>query len=730
MLRLALLALALSTGVGAAQPPMADGARSRDDRDPERDRDLDLDRDPNPDRPAAPPERSGAASGAKSRDDETPPDLGETVVSATRLPRPATDLPTTVLVVRSDELDRSAATTLDASLRTLPSFATLRRSTSLVADPSSQGLNLRGVAPSAVARALLLDDGVPVNDPFGGWIAWRAVPRLGLERVEVAPGGASALYGSFALGGVVALVPRAVDGAAVRAEAYGGSLGTRGIAVWGADRAGALGGSIEAEHAATDGYVVVAPWDRGAVDGRAAARHTTVSARVLAGGATGARLTLGGTFFDEDQDGGTRYTQAAQRTATARLGLAARVGEVRVDAALYGGARRFTQDRARVSADRSSEALAASQEVPSNDVGGWAVAALPPLGAHVVSAGLDLRRVSGTSREDLHPAEPTSSSPLAREASGTQWTGGLFAQDAWSPSAALELAGAVRVDLWRDEDGRTAVTRAGDGVEEVRLAARTRAVLSPRLAVRWSPSSAVTVRASAYRAFRAPTLNELYRSFQVGTVLTAPNPALEAETLVGGEVGPELRLGGVSLRATGYWNALLDPLTIVTLDAPLPDGSTRQRVNLGRARVRGVETEVAWRVSGPLALSAAWTLADSSVTSAPGHPELVGKALVHAPAHRISARAVLASARLGSAAVEVRWLGRAFEDDRNTLELPAYATLDFLASRPMVGGLELFAAIENALDRTYLVGRAGVDTVGAPRAVRAGLRYSGGAARR
>ncbi|ABS28433.1 TonB-dependent receptor [Anaeromyxobacter sp. Fw109-5] len=714
-LRRALVALALSTGVGVAQP----GAAGRGDEAGDRDR------------TAAHPERGAVANAADSRDDEPPPDVGETVVSATRLPRPVADLPTTVLVVRSDELDRSAATTVDATLRTLPSFATLRRSTSLVADPSSQGLNLRGVAPSAVARALLLDDGVPVNDPFGGWISWRAVPRLGLERVEVAPGGASALYGSFALGGVVALVPRAIEGAAARAEAYGGSLGTRGAAVWAADRAAALGGSLEAEHAATDGYVVVAPWDRGAVDGRASARHTTVSARVLAERATGARLTLGGTFFDEEQDGGTRYTQAAQRTATARLGLAARVGEVRLDAALYGGARRFTQDRARFSADRGSEALAASQEVPSNDVGGWAVAALPPLGAHVVSAGLDLRRVSGTSRERLYPPDPAPSSPVAREASGRQWTGGLFAQDAWSPSAALELAGAARVDLWRDEEGRSGVTRADGALEEVHHAARTRAVFSPRLAARWSPSSAITVRASAYRAFRAPTLNELYRPFQVGTVLTASNPALGPETLAGGEAGPEVRLaGGLSLRATGYWNALLDPLTIVTLDAPLPDGSTRRRVNLGRARVRGLETEVAWHPSGPLALSAAWTLADSRVTSAPGYPELVGKALVHAPAHRVSGRAVLAGGRIGSAALEVRWLGRAFEDDRNTLELPGFATLDAFASRPLVGGLELFAAIENALDRRYLVGRAGVDTIGAPRAIRAGLRFAAGASGR
>lgn len=714
MLLPALIAVALSAAVAAA-----------DSSGPERGERREVDHGLDPDRAGDTPSSPLPGGG------DSLPDLGETVVSATRAPRPAADLPTTVLVLGAEELARSPATTMDAALRTIPSFATLRRSTSLVADPSSQGLNLRGVAPSAVARALLLDDGVPVNDPFGGWVPWRAVPRLGLERVEVAPGGASALYGSFALGGVVALVPRPIERAAARAEAYGGTHGTRGAALWTGSRARWLGGALEAEHAATDGYAVVAPWDRGPIDGRASARHTTVSARLLAEPAGGPRLTLGGAFFDEDQDGGTRYTRAAQRSVTARLGLAGRAGPVRLEAALYGGSRRFTQDRARVSADRSAESLAVSQEVPSTDAGGWAVASLPRLGAHALSAGIDLRRVEGTSRERLHPPEVSASSAVARSASGAQWTGGLFVQDAWSPGPALELAGAARVDLWRSEDGRTSVTRAGGEVEGASHAARTRAVFSPRLAGRWSPSSAVTLRASAYRAFRAPTLNELYRSFQVGTVLTAPNPALESETLHGGEAGPELRLpGGVSLRATGFWNVLSDPMIIVTLDAPLPDGATRQRVNLGRARVRGVEVDAGWSAAEPLALSVAWTLTDARVTSAPGHPELVGRRLPHDPRHRVSARAVLEQARIGSAALELRWLSTAFEDDRNTLALPAYATVDLLAARPLAGGLEVFAALENALDRRYLVGRAGVDTIGAPRTVRAGLRFAAGAASR
>jgi outer membrane receptor protein involved in Fe transport len=657
------------------------------------------------------------------------PDVGETVVTGTRAPRPAADLPTTVLVIGREELQRAAATTVDAALRRLPSFATLRRSTSLVADPSSQGLNLRGVAPSAVSRALLVDDGVPVNDPFAGWVAWRAVPRLALDRIEVAPGGASALYGSFALGGVVALVPREITGPALEVESAGGTPGTYELAAHAADRRGVLAGALDVETAGTDGYVVVAPEARGAIDRRAHARHATVSGRLVAERGGGPRLTLGGAFFDEDQDGGTRFTRAAARALTGRVGLAWRSGPAHLSATAFGGTRRFTQDRARVAADRSTEAHAAAQEVPSTDAGLSLLASVPARAGHSLSAGMDLRAVAGTSEERLFPASTSASSTISRDAGGRQWTGGLFAQDAWEALPGLELAGALRLDLWRSDRGRT-LRRAADGTaDEERFDARSRAIVSPRVALRWTASPAVTVRASAYRAFRAPTLNELYRAFQVGTVLTAPNPALEPETLIGAETGPEISLGGaLRVRAAAFWNVLADGMTIATLPSPLPDGATRQRVNLGRIRVRGVETDATLRFA-PLEATLAWTHTDARVTSSPGFEALQGKRLAHDPPDRVTARLVLDDVALAGALVEVRWTARAFEDDLERLPLPAYAVVDLGAWRALGRAADIFVELENALDRAYLAGRAGVETIGAPRTVRAGLRVRLGDAR-
>ena len=70
----------------------------------------------------------------------------------------------------------SPALTLDDFLRRVPGFTLFRRTSSLVAHPTAQGVSLRGVGPSGASRSLVLADGIPLNDPFGGWVYWSRVP--------------------------------------------------------------------------------------------------------------------------------------------------------------------------------------------------------------------------------------------------------------------------------------------------------------------------------------------------------------------------------------------------------------------------------------------------------------------------------------------------------------------------------------------------------------------------
>jgi outer membrane receptor protein involved in Fe transport len=661
----------------------------------------------------------------------TAPDENTTVVTATRMPRPVRDAPAAVTVLPRSEIERSPTQTLDELLRTIPSFATFRRSNSVASDPTAQGLNLRGIGPSGVSRSLVLVDGEPANDPFGGWFYWRSIPRLGIERVEIAPGGGSALYGNYALGGVVQVISRPISGPALDADAALGLPRELWVAARGAQRLGALGASLEGEAFSTAGYPVVAPYARGSVDGDSPSDHQTLNGRVELQLAPWVELFGNGGYFRESQNGGTEFTTAQVSAGHYRVG-ARFTGVLAGDLELgfFGHAQSFNQKRARISTDRSMEALAASQNVPSDDQGlvlAWTSAAFAAGGTHRLAAGAELRRIHGSSHENLYPAVPAPTALAQRASSGEQRFAGAFLQDSYEPIAALELIGALRFDAWQNlHASQTTVDQSG-AVSSSPFEDRSDRQLSPKLGARYRPVSWLALRGSAYTAFRAPTLNELYRPFQVGTILTAANASLGPETLRGGEGGIELTGSlGWTLRATGFWSQLRDPITNVTLPLPLPDGSQRQRENAGQARIRGVELDGGWRISPAWTASAAYTFVDSSFTQSPGNPQLIGKQLAQDPSHRATVSLSFEDVRWLTATLQTRFVGPQFEDDQNLLAMPGFLIVDLFASRRLFGGLDFYAAAENLFNHQYLVGRAGVDTVGQPFTIHVGVRLHAG----
>ncbi len=618
-------------------------------------------------------------------------DLGEDiVVTATRAPETTATTPAQVVVVPGKQIEQAKA--VDEALRADPSFQTFRRNSSLVADPSSQGANLRGIGPSGVSRALVLEDGVPVNDGFGGWIYWGSIPRLGIERVEIAPGISSALYGSSALGGVVQVISRPIEDRA-DVEVQGGRYGTAQGDLSLAGRGGAFGAALDAEGLTTGGYGVVD--QPGAVDHPASSRHVSGRGRFEAKLAPDLTATARLEGFAEDQDGGTQYTTAAAREVLAALGLDAGT----LTARAFARWARFDQQRARVAPDRSSETLASTQSAPADDEG------LSVQWSHGgFMLGADAHRVFGRSIE--HPATGAIAS---RETPGEQRMVGAFAEEVVDPLSWLRVQAALRVDYWHNLGGVRHETLRAGGAQDSDQPDRSDTALSPRIALRAQALPWLSFHGAAYRAFRAPTLNELYRPFQVGATVTAANPLLGPETLNGAEAGFETRWA----RATFFAAGLRDPITNVTV-AP----GQQQRQNLGSARILGVEAEARWSPVTPVRLSLAYTFTDAAVTSG----NLTGKTLPQDPRHRIAAAARFDDARWATVEVAVRWMSDQYDDDQNTLRLPGFAVIDASISRAFGDRWEVFLAAENLLDRRYLVGLQGVATIGQPLFVRAGAR--------
>ena len=205
--------------------------------------------------------------------------LPDMVISASRSPSPPADIPFSVSVLSGETLRATPTATLDDALRSVPGFSLFRRSGSFSANPSSQGVSLRGLGPSGASRSLVLLDGVPLNDPFGGWVSWTKVPRETLSSAEIVRGGGASAWGNAALGGVVQLVTESPSANRARLATTLGDFATRSAELSVAQPVGPGTLQISGRDFATDGFKLVAPEDRGPIDIDAWSRHHWLAGR-------------------------------------------------------------------------------------------------------------------------------------------------------------------------------------------------------------------------------------------------------------------------------------------------------------------------------------------------------------------------------------------------------------------------------------------------------------------
>jgi outer membrane receptor protein involved in Fe transport len=625
----------------------------------------------------------------------------EITVTATRTPTLLSETPASVAVLTREALEVSRSPALDDALRSIPGFTLFRRSGSRTANPTSQGVSLRGVGASGASRTLVLDDGIPLNDPFGGWIYWGRIPRGAVDRIEVLRGGASDLYGGSALAGVIHVLRSDRADPSLSASGAVGSHDSRDLSLFAAARFSEWQARAAIEAFTTGGYTLVPRDQRGPVDTPARSERLLAEAtlqRDLRQGAIFARLSA----YTEERDNGTALQSNATDQIQLSLGADLRTGGTDLTLRAFGMDQDYEQSFSSISADRQSEQITRLQDVPSESAGASITARLPAGGRTLLIGGVESRMVRGTSREQIFGA-----APLYVENGGEQQTVGAFLEALLSAGERWGFSASARGDTWTNR-GRSGGPSRGEEA------------FSPRLAATHRLSDSLIATASAYRSFRAPTLNELYRPFRVGNVLTLANESLRAESLSGVEGGlllrPQARVRG---RLTLFSMEVEDPIANVTL-AVTPALITRQRQNIGRTRSRGVEVDAEARV-GPVVLSAGLLHVQANVRESDSG--LAGLRVPQVPRNQATLGARYRHARGAVAAVEARWSDEQFDDDRNTFRLDDYLLLDAFFSYPVRESLAAFLALENLLDEAYEIGRTPVVTLGQPRSVRLGLTF-------
>ncbi len=624
----------------------------------------------------------------------------QVTVTAGRRPVRGAELPADATVLTRRDIEVAAAGTLDDVLRLTPGFSLFRRSPSRTANPTTQGVTLRGLSASGASRTLVLSDGVPLNDPFGGWVSWTRVPQVAIDRLEVVRGGASDLYGADAAGGVIQVLSMEPSSPVVRALIEGGTQESGRVSALAGTRRGAWNGVISGEWNTTEGAIPIAPEIRGPIDTMAGVDSAVVLASI--GGALSDtwRASVRGHYHTEDRTNGTplQDNDINQRQGSAEVAGNGAWGDLRVRGFVAGQG--YDQAFSAVNAARTGETLSLRQRVASTMRGGSAEY-VRPIGAVVLLAGGDVRQVDGELIETRPTGAPT-------QADGVQTLAGGFAQATWAAAPNLVVVGGVRADRV--------------GTESTPGGTRDTNAFSPKASVAWSGPHAITVRASGYRAFRAPTLNERLRSFRAGSTLTQNNPALDAERVTGGDVSVAWEPRRLSLRATVFGARLEDAIANVTVSTT-PTLITRQRRNAGTIASRGLEVEGRVQVLDSLAVtgSLAWTRSRFDESDEPG---LAGNVVPQVPRAQGAFDVRWQPLSTTLLATQVRWTGRQFDDDRNQFALGRSVVTDLLGEHRFADALRGFVAFENLFDADYDTGRTPQRTVGPPRRVRVGVRVA------
>lgn len=617
----------------------------------------------------------------------------------------ASDLQTPVSssVLSSADIAISAGGTIDDKLLHTPGFSLFRRQSSRVANPTTQGVTLRGVSGSGASRTKVIADGMSLNDPFGNWVYWNRIPEAAVDRVEVVRGGAGDLYGEAALGGVIQILTLEPERPTVRATVEGGSLGTAKASVFVGGRIDGWSYEAAGEFTNTDGYVVVADDERGAADVEAFSNYGTGF-----GGIGYAAPTLRGRVrysqYDEDRGNGTQVqvNNTKWKNASGELTGSTPNGVWTVRAS--GGTQFYFQTFSAVIAARSQERLVRGDETNTDFFtvsGQW----VRTIGGHVVLVGGDGSRADGVldvTRFSFGTGLPTGMDQFG----GKESTGSVFGQVSLSVSDDTTVRLGARAEFWRTDP-----LRAQDPKQTANF-------FSPRVAISHLVRDDLQLQASLYRSYRAPTLNELYRGFRVGSIVTNSNPLLEPERLTGVEGGLVFSKGLMSARVTAFFHQLTDPIANVTIGNNL-----RQRQNADRIRAGGAEIEADFRPHETINVRAMAAFVKSSFSGTDVQPQLDGKTVPQVPSWQLGGSVTYSDPKYLTASLQTRGVGEQFDDDLNEFPLGAFGVVDFFASRTLVQGLNVFLAAENLFDQEYDV-RFNPRSIGWPQTFRGGVRVT------
>jgi vitamin B12 transporter len=659
------------------------------------------------------------------------------VVTASRLPRSVAESHASQITLEVEQLRAQAGLNLDDQLRSIAGFQTFRRASSRVTQPTTQGATLRAIGGNGASRALVLRDGVPLEDPFGGWIPWSAISGMSVGKMRIVRGGGGVTAGSGALTGVIDIESSVV--ASGLHAAFNGGAGSFGTVKLDARLSAADDRrliDVSAGLFRSDGYTLVPETQRGSIDLPARSNARNITARLQSKISDDSYVQASFLHFTEDKVNGLALAPNATTGTDVSIRLVRDVPDDRWSYALLGYAkwRDFSSGFATALPGRTAAIATLDQyDVPAQGFGGG-IEIRPPKFSHIaLRLGVDAKTVSGETNENFRSI--AGAFTRNRTAGGTSTVLGGFIDASTTPIEHLTLSAGVRLDRWWLRSARRVETDIASAAVILNDQAQNRrgSQWSGRIGVTYAVTPALSARALLYSGWRLPTLGELHRPFRVGNDVTEANAALTPERLRGIDVGLHYEpLNTLSFDLTLFANKLRDAIGNISKGAGpgvfpgvgfLPAGGVfRQRDNIDAVRVRGVELQGKSQLPYGISLDASLVYADGKIVQ--GNVELRDKRLTQAPKWQTSGQLGWRGfAERLNAAVTVRHVSSVFEDDQNLRLLPAYTTVDAVLDWRFQPGLSVRVSGENLADTQIVsaIASNGILTRTSPRSFNFGV---------
>ena len=659
----------------------------------------------------------------------------ETVVVTASPPDPVGNSAFSVATVSAADI--RGATELDHALGQVPGLSLFRRDSSLSANPTTQGLSLRSIAPSGAGRALVTLDGVPQNDPFGGWVIWSSLPPEDIGGAQVVRGAGAGPYGAGALTGVVALDEARGEGL-VAGDASLAQLNGKRLAAAGGTTVGPLSLFASASDEDSGGWISVSPAQRGPADDAVTYHARNASLRAEATPWTDTLLSLRLGAYGENRDSGLVGAHSSADGVTASLTLAHPESEgdlgYRVQAWLRNSG--FSNTSATILQPGRSGTTVSNDQYSTPALGwGFNAALRGQWSVLDWEIGGDARFTQGDSKEHFQPVAGIFT--MGRDSGGRTVVGGLYVETAARFYGLLLTAG-LRADQWASTGGHLIQTTLATGAVTVdqKTPSKSGIVPTARLGVRQELGEGVYVRSAAYGGFRAPTLNELYRPFRLASNLTEANPGLTPEKLYGAEIGLGQKTDLFAWAMTGFYNQLHGAITNVTvahgpvtvpgLGAVPVGGLLIQRQNAGNIDAYGLESDAHWQALDWLGLDAAFDYVDAHVQGGTAAAQLTGKRPAQAPRFTLTAGFRATPFDRLTVTADLRYESTRFADDQNTLSLAPATTLDARISYRLWEGLSAYLAGDNVFNARVATTESAdfVTNYASPRVLRFGFSWT------